>query len=57
MVPSDPPCCPSLPPALDVLGFDEVNLKSRKTWGHKMAEMIPKKGKERGAALLTGVKI
>ena len=33
MVPSDPPCCPSIPQALDVLGFDEVNLKSQKNVG------------------------
>ena len=33
MVPSDPPCCPSIPPASDVLGFDEVNLKSPKNVG------------------------
>ena len=40
------PCllCSSLP-ASDILGFDEVNLKSRKTWGHKMAEIIPKREK------------
>ena len=42
MVPSDPPCCVPVPPASDILGFDEVNLKSRKTWDYKMAEIIPK---------------
>ena len=42
MVPSTPACCVPVLPASDILGFDEVNLKSRKTWGYKMAEIIPK---------------
>ena len=33
MVPSNPPCCPSIQPASDVLGFDEANSKSRKNVG------------------------
>ena len=45
MVPSTPACCVPVLPASDILGFDEVNLKSRKTWGHKMAEIIPKREK------------
>ena len=57
MVPSTPACCVPVLPTSDVLGFDEANLKSRKTWGHKMADMIPKKGKERGACGLLEVKI
>ena len=56
MVQSDPLCCPFPPPALDVLGFDEMNSKSRENVGLKMAAVIwIRKNVER--CLLIGVKI
>jgi hypothetical protein len=56
MVPSDPPCCVSIRPASDVLGFDEEILKSWKTWDLKMAEITPMR-KECGTCSLPEVKI